>query len=107
MPEQRTPPPAGLARVWGPDLCEEYEERAAILEYDGCMSRAVAERRALQIVGAIHQRRVEARTEALRQRPPEEIEAERAAQAAELSKVNAEYAENAKRIWPNAKGLKR
>lgn len=45
----RHPLPA-LVRWWPPELREEWEERAAILEYDARMERGRAERAAESII---------------------------------------------------------
>ncbi len=46
-------PVEGVIRYGHADTCEAFEERAAIMEYDGGLPRAEAERRARVIVGRV------------------------------------------------------
>jgi hypothetical protein len=99
--------PPGLARAWGDELVADYEERAAILEYDAHLSREEAEQRAQALTSRTHHARQEALAEALRRRPAAEVQEEAAARRGEVERSNTEFAERSKVLWPKGKSRRK
>lgn len=94
-------PPPALAYAWGPELCADFEERVAIMEFDGGLDRVAAEKAAVEVCNVVHHQNIDslARRRCEYELSPEGV-LERQNRQEELDRSNAWWKEHARKLWP-------